>query len=146
MTVHLEQIDDAHQFRARSETGYEYTVTSDEELEGVSPMEMVALGLGSCSSVDILSILDKQRQRVDHYDVDVQAERADDEVPAVFRRLHVHYRVEGDVAPDKLRRAIELSLDKYCSVSRMLEQTATISYAFTVNGTDYDGHERAAQG
>lgn len=142
MKVHLDQLDDAIQFRAQNESGYDFTVASSDEQEGVSPMEMVALGLGGCSSIDILSILKKQRQSVDDFEVDVDAERATDEVPAVFTSLHVHYRFEGGVEPEKVRRAIELSLDKYCSVSHMLEATATISYDFTVNGTDYDGQTR----
>lgn len=142
MDVSLERIHDRIQFEAENESGYTFTVASDEEMEGVSPMEMVALGLGGCSSVDVLSILETQRQSVEAYDVDVEAERASDEVPAVFTTLHVHYVVDGDVAPEKVRRAIELSLDKYCSVSHMLEATATISYTFTVNGTDYDGRTR----
>jgi putative redox protein len=145
MNVQLEQVGDEIQFRAQSGSGYDFLVASAEDVEGVSPMEMVALGLGSCSSVDILNIMEKQRQSVADYDVDVEATRASDEVPAVFTRLHVHYTVTGDVEPDKLRRAIELSLDKYCSVSHMLEETATISYAFTVNGTDYDGQTRQPQ-
>ncbi len=142
MKVQLERINDAIQFRAKNESGYEFSIASAEELEGVSPMEMVAMSLGGCSSVDILSILDKQRQTVERYDVDVEAERATDEVPSVFKSMHVTYHVEGDVDPEKMRRAIELSLDKYCSVSHMLEETADISYAFTVNGTEYDGHTR----
>jgi putative redox protein len=142
MKVQLERINDAIQVRAESESGYEFSIASADELEGVSPMEMVALSLGGCSSVDILSILDKQRQLVENYDVDVEAERATDRTPAVFTSLHVTYHVEGEVEPEKLRRAIELSLDKYCSVSHMLERTADISYAFTVNGNEYDGHTR----
>lgn len=142
MNVGLERINDAIQFQAENESGYEFTVASNEEQEGVSPMEMVAIGLGGCSSIDILSILEKQRQDVDAFDVDVEAERATDDVPAVFTSLHVHYTIEGDAAPEKVRRAIELSLDKYCSVSKMLEATTTISYDFTVNDTDYDGQTR----
>lgn len=142
MNLHLERINEDIQFRAENESGYDFTVASNEEQEGVSPMEMVALGLGGCSSIDILSILEKQRQEVDTYDVEVEAERATDETPAVFTSIYVHYTIEGDVAPEKVRRAIELSLDKYCSVSKMLEATATISYDFTVNDTAYDGQTR----
>lgn len=145
MNVQLERINDAIQFRARNASGYDFAVASEPEQEGVSPMEMVALGLGGCSSIDILTILEKQRQQVDHFDVEVDAERADDAVPAVFTALHVHYRVEGDVDPDKLQRAIDLSLEKYCSVSQMLEKTATISYTFTVNGQEYEGRTRCPQ-
>jgi len=142
MTVHLEQVGDEIQFRARNESGYTFTVGSEEGHDGVRPMQMVALSLGSCSSIDILTILQKQRQTVDQFEVDVDAERATDEVPAVFTSLHVHYRVDGDVTADKMRRAIELSLGKHCSVSRMHEATVSISYAYTVNGTTYDGQLR----
>lgn len=144
MKVHLERINDAIQFATRNASGYEFTVASEPEQEGVSPMEMVAMGLGGCSSIDILSILQKQRQQIDHFDVEVDGERATDQVPAVFTSLHLHYRVDGDVEPKKVRRAIELSLDKYCSVSKMLEKAATISYAFTLNGEEYEGGVRGA--
>jgi len=142
MNVQLERVNDALQFRAGNESGYEFSIASTDDMEGVSPMEMVAMSVGGCSSIDILSILEKQRESVDSYDVEVEAERASDETPAVFTSLHVRYHVEGEVEPKKMRRAIELSLDKYCSVSHMLEGTVDISYTFTVNGTEYDGHTR----
>lgn len=145
MKVHLERINDTIQFQAHNASDYDFTVASNDEQEGVSPMEMVALSFGGCSSIDILTILQKQRQQVDHFDVEVDAERAEDEVPAVFTDLHAHYHVEGNVDPDKVRRAINLSLEKYCSVSKMLEKTASISYAFTVNGTTYEGRTRRPQ-
>lgn len=144
MNVHLERINDTIQFQARNERGYDFTVAGSSEQDGVSPMEMVAMGFGGCSSIDILTILEKQRQSVDHFDVEVDAKRDEDGTPAVFTALHVHYRVEGDVDSDKMRRAIELSLDTYCSVSKMLEKTATLSYSFSVNGTTYEGNSRAA--
>jgi len=73
-------------------------------------MEMVALSVGGCSGIDILSILKKQRQSVERFDVAVDGERATDAVPAVFTTLHVHHRLEGEMEPDEVRRAIELSL------------------------------------
>jgi len=66
-------------------------------------MQMVALGIDSCSNIDILTSLQKQRQTVDQFEVDVDADRVTDEVPAVFTSLHAHYRVEGDVRADKSR-------------------------------------------
>jgi putative redox protein len=144
MHVELDQLGDDLEFNARNASGYDFSLTSDPDGDGVSPMEMVALGLGGCSSIDILSILEKQRQPVEQFSVDVDAERADDQVPAVFTRMHAHYEIEGEVEPEKVRRAVELSLEKYCSVSHMLESTVTISYAFTVNGTEYDGAIREA--
>lgn len=141
MNVQLTRINDAIQFEAQNERGHRLTVAGSAEQEGVSPMEMIAMGFGGCSSIDILTILEKQRQPVDDFDVEVDAERADD-TPAVFTNLHAHYRVEGDVDPDKVQRAIELSLDTYCSVSKMLEQAVTISYTFSVNDETYEGATR----
>lgn len=136
MTVRLERINDAIQFRG-SNGSYDLTVASTDEQTGISPMEMVALSVGGCSSIDILMILDKQRQDVEDFSVQVDGERADGP-PAVFTDIHVHYEMTGEVAPEKVRRAIDLSLETYCSVSKMIEKTATITYAFTVNGTRYE--------
>lgn len=136
MTVRLERINEAIQFRG-SNGSYDVTVASSKEQTGISPMEMVAMSVGGCSSIDILLILDKQKQAVEDFAVDVEAERADGP-PAVFTDLHVHYTLTGDVDPDKVRRAIDLSLKTYCSVSKMIEKTAAITYAFTVNGARYE--------
>ncbi len=136
MHVQLERINDAIQFRGTNGS-YDLTIASSDEQEGISPMEMVALSVGGCSSIDILMILEKQRQAVDDFAAEVDAERAD-EHPAVFTDIHVRYRLTGEVDPEKVRRAIDLSLDKYCSVSNMVDTTATITYGFTVNGEAYE--------
>ena len=138
MRLHLERQDDAFLFTARNEAGHEITLDTsledDGNVSGIGAMQVVAVGLGHCSSVDVISILKKQRQTIDEYRVVVDAERASDETPAVFREIHVHYYIDGDVEPDKARRAINLSLGKYCSVARMLEKTAEITYSLTLNG------------
>lgn len=139
MTLSLERINDAIQFRGMNGS-YDVTIASSDDQEGLSPMEMTALSVVGCSSIDILTILEKQRQEIDDFNAEIDAERADDP-PRVFTDLHLHYVFSGDVDPDKVRRAITLSLDKYCSVSNMVDQTATITYAFTVNGDQYEQDE-----
>lgn len=139
MTLSLDRINDAIQFRGTNGS-YDVTIASTNEQEGLSPMEMTALSVVGCSSIDILTILEKQRQEIDDFSAEIDAERAD-EPPRVFTDLHMHYLLSGDLDPDKVRRAIELSLDKYCSVSNMVDQTATITYAFTVNGERYEQEE-----
>lgn len=85
-----------------------------------SPMEMILMGLGGCSSVDVISILKKSRQDVQDCHVDIQAERAD-AVPAVFTKIHLNFVVKGSGIKDNLvKRAVDLSADKYCSVAMML--------------------------
>lgn len=88
---------------------------------GVRPMEMLLLGLGGCASFDVVSILEKARQDVRNCRVDLEAERAD-AVPAVFTKITMHFVVEGkNLKEAQVKRAVELSADKYCSASKMLE-------------------------
>lgn len=87
---------------------------------GIRPMEMLLIGMGGCSSFDVVGILQKARQQVRHCRAELQAERAD-AVPAVFTRIHIHFVVEGvDLKEAQVKRAVELSAEKYCSASIML--------------------------
>ena len=142
MHIELERANDAFHLVATNANGQTAHIDNAPEEGGenlgVRPMEMVAMAAAGCSSMDVLSILEKQRQRVTAYRVGVDAERVTEQPPAVFKRLKLHFTLEGDVEPEKVQRAIELSLGKYCSVSRMLEKTATITFAYTVNGTVYE--------
>lgn len=98
------------------------------------PMQLVLMGLGGCSGIDVVKILKKSRQDVKTFHIELDAERAQDEIPAVFTKIHARYILTGDLDPEKVRRAVDLSLEKYCSVARMLQKTATITYSFSVNG------------
>ncbi len=139
MTLSLERINDAIHFRGTNGS-FDLPIASSGDQEGLSPMEMAALSVVGCSSIDLLTILNKQKQEVDNFSAQIDGERAEDP-PRVFTDLHMHYELAGNVDPDKVHRAIELSLDKYCSVSNMVDQTATITYAFTVNGDTYQQNE-----
>ena len=97
-----------------------------------SPMEIVLMGLGGCSSVDVVSILKKARQQVTDCRVEIQAERAD-AVPAVFTKIHLHFVVTGhEMKESQVERAVNLSADKYCSVSIMLGKAVEITHSFEV--------------
>ncbi|NQZ57908.1 MAG: OsmC family protein [Lentisphaeraceae bacterium] len=99
--------------------------------EGVRPMEMVLMGLAGCSSMDLLLILGKQRQNPEEIDVTIKGTRVDD-VPAVYSDIHMHFDVSGEVSEKKLQKAVELSVDKYCSVVKMLEPTVKITHSCKV--------------
>ena len=87
---------------------------------GPRPMEMLLMGMGSCTAFDILNILDKARAEVTNCVAELDAERAD-EVPSVFTKIHVHFVVTGRGLKEKqVQRAVELSAEKYCSASIML--------------------------
>ncbi|MFW5972675.1 MAG: OsmC family protein [Bacteroidota bacterium] len=103
------------------------------EAEHASPMQLVASAIGACSAIDIVDILQKGRQTIDSFSIEVDAERAETP-PKVFTRVHVHYDLNGDLTSDKVQRAIALSLQKYCSVSIMIAKTATLTASCSVNG------------
>lgn len=89
---------------------------------GMRPMELMALGVGSCSSFDVVTILRKARQAISGCVAEVTAERVD-ATPAVFESIHLHFKVSGkDLSDKQVARAVELSADKYCSASIMLKQ------------------------
>ena len=99
--------------------------------EGLRPMEMVLGGLAGCSSFDILLILNKSRQTVTSFKVDIKAKRRE-EIPKIFTEIELNYLVGGEVEEKHLKRAIDLSIEKYCSVSKMLEQTVKIKTKYTL--------------
>ena len=96
------------------------------ENAGLRPMETLLAALAGCSSMDVIKILKKQRQHLERLEVDVNAERAD-AVPPVFTKIHLRFRAHGAVDLKKLEKAVALSVEKYCSVSKMLEPTVEIT-------------------
>jgi putative redox protein len=102
---------------------------------GVRPMEMILLGLGGCTSFDVMLILKRARQSVTDCVVELEAERAETN-PKVFTRIHVHFIVSGkDLKENQVKRAVDLSAEKYCSASIMLAQAGVeITH-------DYEIHE-----
>ena len=101
---------------------------TDRPALGASPMELVLIGLGGCSAIDVVLILEKGREPVSGCVVDLEAERAATE-PKVFTQIHMHFTVTGDgLNPAKVERAVALSAEKYCSVSAMLDKTVKITH------------------
>lgn len=99
---------------------------------GVRPMEMLLLGVGGCTAFDVIQILKKSRQPVTGCVVEISAERAET-IPKVFTRIHIHFKVSGHGLKEHLvKRAIELSSEKYCSASIMLGKTAILSHDYEI--------------
>jgi len=109
------------------------TSQKDDGANGASgPMEMVLSALGSCSAIDILLMLKKMRADVTDFEVNLEAERSE-EHPRVFTKVHIEYLLKGDNIKEKdVDRAIQLSIDKYCSVAGMVSQTAEITTSFKI--------------
>lgn len=136
MKATIKWVDNA-MFLGESGSGHSIVMDGPEDHGGrnmgVRPMEMLLLGLGGCTSFDVMSILSKQRQDVTDCVADIQAERAD-AVPSVFTKIHVNFKVTGRNLKESLvERAVALSAEKYCSASIMLEQGGVeISHSFSV--------------
>lgn len=127
-------------FVGETESGHAVVIDSAPEAGGRNigprPMEVVLLGLGGCSSIDVMLMLQKSRQRVTDCVVEIEAERAED-IPRVFTKIHLHFVVTGrDLSAKHVERAVSLSAEKYCSVSRMLEKTAELTYDYELVGAD----------
>lgn len=125
------------QFTAESGTGHALTLDGPEESGGVNagarPMELLLMGLGGCASYDVVTILQKSRQKVSDCVTEVTAERAD-AVPAVFTHIHLKFLVSGEALKEaQVKRAVELSAEKYCSASIMLGKAGVeISHSYEI--------------
>jgi putative redox protein len=103
---------------------------------GVRPMEMLLVGMGGCSAIDVLNILQKGRQSVSDCVVEMSGERAETE-PKVFTRIQMHYIVTGKkLNENHVKRAISLSAEKYCSASIMMGKTAQITHSYELRETE----------
>ena len=136
MKIFLKRLNDAYHFETKNEGGdiVHLDNKSEENPKGGSPMDMLLRGIAGCSSIDVVMILKKQKIELDDLQVEVEGFREDGAVPNIFKKIHLNFMLKGDVAPQKALRAVELSMDKYCSVAKMLEKSAEISYQISVNG------------
>ncbi len=120
------------EFLATTPSGHDVLLDGDRKHNAApSPMEMLLAALGSCSSVDVVLILAKKRQKLDSLAVDVSGEKAT-EPPAVWTKIEMVYRLSGDLNEKAVRDSIELSQNKYCSVAAMLGKTAKITYRYEI--------------
>jgi putative redox protein len=117
-------------FTATNATGASLVIDGPADMggenAGLRPMETMLSALAGCSSVDVIHIMKKQRQELVRLEVDVEGERAD-AVPAVFTKIHLRFKGYGSIDLAKFQKAVELSMEKYCSVSKMLEPTVAIT-------------------
>jgi putative redox protein len=123
-------------FEATTDSGHKVLMDASKEVggkdRGSRPMELLLMGLGGCSGIDVVMMLEKGKQDVKDCQMQVSAERADG-VPSVYTKIHLKFIVTGtDLNEKKVARAVELSADKYCSVSKMLEKTAEMSHEYEI--------------
>ncbi len=140
MRVTLERINQAVHFKAVNEDGAEIHIDGSPDIGGESrglrPMQLLLAGIGSCGAMDIVDILKKQRQSLEDIRIVVDGEREKNKTPALYTDIHVHIILTGKMDQNKVKRAVDLSMGTYCSVIKILEKTARVSYSFEIISTE----------
>jgi putative redox protein len=137
MKVELNRVNDAVHFEANGSGSVKVHIDGSPEIGGqglgVRPMELVLMALGSCGSLDFISILKKQRQEIKDFSVSIEGERKD-AIPAVFTKIHMTFHLTGNIDQTKAEKAAELAVKKYCSVHDMLAAAGVeITYSLDIN-------------
>ncbi|WP_350037935.1 OsmC family protein [Oceanibaculum nanhaiense] len=127
---------DGMAFMGESGTGHALVMDGAPENGGRNlgprPMEMLLLGLGGCTAFDVVMILQKGRQPIEDCQVEIEAERAEDH-PKIFTKVHMRYLVKGrGLSADAVHRAVELSVDKYCSATHVINKTAAMTHEVVI--------------
>jgi putative redox protein len=120
------------QFVATSPSGHALAVDSDRKSNTApGPMDLVLMALGACTATDVVVVLGKKRQKLESLEVICSGERAS-EPPMVWTKVELLYRLKGELDETAVKRAIELSEEKYCSVSAMVKKTATVTWRYEI--------------
>ena len=102
---------------------------------GISPMKLLLLSVAGCTAYDVVMILQKMREPIEGLEVEISGERRE-EHPRIYQKVHIHYKIYGNVSEEKAKRAIELSQDKYCSASAHVKLSGTeVTYSFEIIGS-----------
>lgn len=136
MNLTLSRLSAPFHFSIKNESGN--TVEADASLEiggtdaALRPMELLLAGLASCSSIDIVLLLQKMRQPLLDIQVEIKAERRQNETPSLFEMIHLHFILTGSLENDKVEKVIHMSIDKYCSVAKIIEKTCPLTWDFEI--------------
>jgi len=137
MNINLIRKSGKFNFEAVNESGF--TVELDAkaaiggEGKGFRPMEMLLVGLGGCSGIDMVNVLTKQKEPLEDIKIAINATRKDEEMPPIFDEIEIHFDLSGDLNPAKVEKALAMTFDKYCSVSNILGRSATINFTYKIN-------------
>ncbi len=125
-TIELIRASGDFGFEASDEYGHTVKMDSSPESGGqnygVRPMQMLLMGLGGCSAIDVITILNKQRQQVQEYRMVISGDREQGKEPSLWTDINIEFHLHGDINEDKAQKAVELSVKKYCSVAATLEK------------------------
>lgn len=135
MKINLTRVDDAFRFKATNERGDVVHTDGSPAIgageNGWRPMEMLLISLAGCSAIDVISVLKKQRQVIEDFQIEIDGDKKEG-VPSPYTAIRVHYIVKGNIKTSKIEKAIELTKTKYCSVYFSLHPDIEVSYTYEI--------------
>jgi putative redox protein len=144
MEVVLNRLDQDFHFEAKGSSPIPVHIDAAEGIgghnAGARPMELLLMGLGGCTAIDVILILKKQRQVIDDFQIRVQGDREKIEgtEKTPFRQINIQFELQGDIDGNKALKAIQMSMDKYCSATAQIEPSASITHTLLLNGTIFE--------
>ncbi|MGD1840451.1 MAG: OsmC family protein [Thermonemataceae bacterium] len=144
MIIRLQRQNEAFHFIATNEDKQTVAIDASPAIGGnnlgLRPMQMMLAALGGCSAIDIIHILNKQKQHLTDFQIEVEGTRQKEVVPALFETIRLTFLLTGEVGSNQVKRAVVLSVEKYCSEAKTLTPTAKIIYTIILNEKNiYDG-------
>lgn len=137
MEINLIRKSGKFNFEAENSGGHTVELDAKPEIggegKGFRPMEMLLIGLGGCSGIDMVNVLNKQKEPLDDVKIQIKATRKTAEMPPIFDVIDIHFELHGALNVQKVERALALTFDKYCSVSNILGRSATINFSYTIH-------------
>ncbi len=132
MSVSISRVDKDLRFEVQNENGNTLIADGSVEKKGMRPMELLLSAVGTCSAFDAVHILEKQRQEIHTFSIEVSGDRADEGAPRPFTSIHAHFKLSGILELEKVKRAVSLSMEKYCSVSATLSGEVIITHSVEI--------------
>jgi putative redox protein len=136
MRIEINRVNNAVHLEAVNEFGNIISIDGALQMGGTNagfrPMQLLLSGLGACSAIDFINILKKQRQGLRDIKIIIDGDREDKPSPSVFTNIHMHFKLLGNLNAQKVERALDLCINKYCSVGKMLGKTAKITFSYEI--------------
>src|SRR5687768_9335562 len=136
MKITLSRVNQAVRFEAKNERGHAVIVEGGRgaggEDQAPSPTEYLMISQAACTAIDIVELLGKMRQKLKHIEIEAEGTRAEDQIPRIFTGIHLHYKLYGEIKKSKAEQAINMSIDKYCTISKMIDKVAKITYSLEI--------------
>lgn len=138
MKVEIKRVNDAYHLEAKGMTPVVVNMDASEDIGGINagarPMELLLMGLGGCTSIDVILVLKKQRQPLEDLKIEVTGEREQIEGTEMkpFKKINIHYKFYGKLDVAKVEKAIDLSMEKYCSATAQLRPSAEITHSYEI--------------